>query len=189
MVISAVWLAIMAAGGDTPSCEASIALQVKTELATIHQGMEIYSSIPEGDRTPDQQALLETTMALLQDRNRPVTQRDLDILDRASTYLSSEADWDRDDDRQCDETDTRRSIFCALWQASHDMSGVYEHRRTALQEVRFIIQDRSAGRDYAHRMQDYNNDPETRFADAVSALTEARANLAERLAGQCPPAD
>ena len=128
-------------------------------------------------------------MALLQDRHRPVTQVDLNILDTAARYLASETEWDREDDRQCDPSDTRRSIFCALWQASHDVTGVYEHRRTALQEVRFIIQDRSAGRDYAHRMRDYNNDPATGFEDAASVFSEARAVVSDRLARQCPARD
>ncbi|WP_323760854.1 hypothetical protein [Maricaulis sp.] len=170
----------------TAGCEAGFEPSIARELAVIQRGMHVHTSVLQEDRNADQRALMAETMGLLAARDRAVSQLDLDILDRALTLLHSEAVWDRADDRNCRETDTSWSIFCALHQASIAVTGGYEHRRTALQEVRFIIQDRSTGRDYAHRMMDYNNDPTTDFEAARSTITQARAVVAARLDAQCP---
>ncbi|WP_291843651.1 hypothetical protein [Maricaulis sp.] len=171
------------------ACDQAIRLDIEAEIATINYGMQIYTSVPEAERTDEQRRLLASVMTLLDSRDRPVSQADVDILDAALGYLSSEAVWDRADDRRCGQQDTRWSIFCALQRASVDVTGTYEHRRTALQEVRFIIEVRSEGRDYAHRMMDYNNDPETSFDEARAVVSEARAVVADRLSRQCPAKD
>jgi len=180
-------LAAATLGAAAPSsCLAEIERAIASELATIQAGMQVYASVPPDERDERQRALMAETMALLGARERPVSRLDLEILDRAFAILDSEAVWDRADDRVCNPDDTSWSIFCALHQASIEVTGEYEHRRTALQEVRFIIQDRSEGRDYAHRMMDYNNDPETDFAAARSTIASARLVVADRLAAQCP---
>jgi len=185
MLISLTAIALVLAPAST-GCEAGFEQSIADELAVIQRGMRVYSTVPQAEWNAEQRALMTETMTLLAARDRPVSQLDLDILDRALSILHSEAAWDRADDRECSADDTSWSIFCALHQASIAVSGGYEHRRTALQEVRFIIQDRSAGRDYAHRMMDYNNDPATDFDAARSSIAEARIVVAERLAAQCP---
>lgn len=44
----------------------------------------------------------------------------------------------------------RRSLFCALHQASVDVTGEYDHRRPAMQEVRFALEDATGGRAFEH---------------------------------------
>ena len=48
-----------------------------------------------------------------------------------------------------------------------------DHRRPALEIIRSIVDDRSRGRGYHHRLMDYNNDPRTSFSDVQSLFREA----------------
>lgn len=54
--------------------------------------------------------------------------------------------------------------------ATIEAAGKAEHRRAALQEVRFVIDEITADRNYHHRLMDYNNDPTTTFADVQEVL-------------------
>ena len=116
-----------------------------------------------------------------EDREQAVSAQDLAILDGADAILAAEADWNRHDTRECLPGATSFSLFCALHKASTDVLGVYDHRRAALQEVRFAVEVATKGREFEHRLMDYNNLPETRFSDIKRLLAAARARVAERL--------
>ena len=116
-----------------------------------------------------------------EDREQPVSAQDLAIIDEADAILAEEADWNRHDTRECPPGATSFSLFCALQKASTDVLGVYDHRRAALQEVRFEVEDATKGREFEHRLMDYHNLPETRFSDIKRLLAAARARVAERL--------
>lgn len=90
-------------------------------------------------------------------RDRAVEASDIEILKRTRNILADETVWDRADDRVCDEGDTTWSLFCALYKASIEIAGEYDHRRVALQEVRFAIEDVSGGQEFDHRLKDFNN--------------------------------
>lgn len=124
-------------------------------------------------------------------RNRPVTVDDVRILVRTSELLAQEPAWNRSDDRQCqdDEASGRRSLFCALQAASVEVLGRYDHRRVALQEVRFAIQEATRGREFEHRLMEFNNLPETSLADMQAVLKIARERVEARLAAAAPPSD
>jgi len=98
---------------------------------------------------------------------------DREIVERAAGILSSESTWNRADDRKCPRDATTWSIYCAMEKATIDVAGAFHHRRPALQVVRQIVDERTAGRPYAHRLMDYNNDPSTRLADIRSLFAEA----------------
>jgi hypothetical protein len=119
----------------------------------------------------------------LERRGRPVTSEDLRILTRVNEILRDESVWNRQDDRQCDDDNTRGrwSLFCALEQACIDVLGQYDHRRVALQEVRFAVEDATRGRQFAHRLMDFNNLPETQFGDVKRVLQVAAERVATRL--------
>lgn len=114
-------------------------------------------------------------------RDQEVDADDLRILERADAILSSDAVWNRADDRRCPEGATRWSLYCALHQASLDVLGRYEHRRVALQEVRFAVEEATRGRDFEHRLMDFNNLPETRLADIKHVLRVAIDRVRARL--------
>lgn len=116
-----------------------------------------------------------------EDRSQAVSRADVDILDRATSLLASESDWNRNDTRVCPPDAKTLSLFCALQKASVQVLGAYDHRRVALQEVRFAIEDVTGGREFEHRLMDFNNLPETSFNDVKKVLSIARAKAAARL--------
>ncbi len=124
----------------------------------------------------------EPTSPEAEQRSLPVTDQDLRILDRADAILSDPAKWDRHDDRICTPEDTTWSLFCALQRASVEILGGHDHRRVALQEVRFAIEEAAPDQVFEHRLRDYNNLPTTRFEDIQAVLHVARERVADRLA-------
>jgi len=123
------------------------------------------------------------TSPQLEQRGQPVTIEDLRILEKAEDLLKDESVWNRQDDRQCedDEAAGKRSLFCALQKACIDVLGHYEHRRVALQEVRFAVEDATRGRDFEHRLRDFNNLPETQLVDIRRVLRVAKDRVTSRL--------
>jgi hypothetical protein len=57
--------------------------------------------------------------------------------------------------------------------ATIEVSGAFHHRRPALEVVRRIVDERTRGRPYEHRLMDYNNDPTTRLSDVRSLFEQA----------------
>ena len=98
---------------------------------------------------------------------------DREIVQRAMKILSSTAVWNRSDNRKCPAEAATWSIYCAMEKATIEVSGAFHHRRPALQVVREIVDERTRGRPYDHRLMDYNNDPTTRLADVRSLFREA----------------
>ena len=117
------------------------------------------------------------------ERPRLVTTDDLRILEKADQLLKDESAWNRNDDRACDDDRaTRRfSLFCALETACAEVLGEYDHRRAALQEVRFVVEETTRGREFKHRLMDFNNLPETRFDDVKQVLRTSVQRVASRL--------
>lgn len=116
-------------------------------------------------------------------RDQPVTGDDLRILLRASELLKDESVWNRNDDRICDDDEAtgKRSLFCPLQKACIEVLGKYDDRRVALQEVRFAVEEATAGRDFEHRMRDFNNLAETRLVDIKRVLQVATDRVKDRL--------
>ena len=106
-----------------------------------------------------------------ENKEQPVSQEDLQILLRAKEILSDESQWNNDDDRVCNDDDTKWSLFCALKKATIETIGEYDHRRVALMEVRWIIHKLMEGEDFKHRLMDFNNT--RKFNDIVKVLDES----------------
>lgn len=121
-------------------------------------------------------------------RGQSVTVEDLRILDKADAFLRDESAWNRADDRRCDEDrETGKwSLSCALDVACTEVLGRYDHTRAALQEVRFVVEDVTGGRQFEGRLMGFNNLPETRFEDVKRVLRVARERVAARLEAQRP---
>jgi hypothetical protein len=109
----------------------------------------------------------------------PVTPTDLQIVQRARQLLDSPAKWNRADNRKCPADAKTFSLYCALETATVQSGRNFEHRGAALQEMRFVIDEITAERNYDHRLMDYNNDPTTTFADIqeVFHITESLMTL------------
>jgi len=96
----------------------------------------------------------------------PVTKADVQIVKRARKILNSESKWNRADNRICPADAKTFSLYCALEEATKEVTGKFEHRGAAMQEARFVIDDIAPNRkNYNHRLMDYNNDPTTTYAD------------------------
>lgn len=134
-------------------------------------------------RPPAKAPVLTPTTPQAEDRDQPVSAEDLAILVRAETLLRDSSAWNRADDRECkdDEATGKRSLFCALQKACIDVLGTYDHRRAALQEVRFAVEDATRGQEFEHRLRDFNNLPTTRLADVQRILVVAKGRISERL--------
>jgi hypothetical protein len=115
-------------------------------------------------------------------RNQPVTVEDLRILEKADSFLKDESAWNRQDDRQCDDDQAtgKWSLSCALDVACIQVLGQYDHR-AALQEVRFVVEEVTAGRQFEGRLMGSKNLPVTRFAGIKHVLRVARERVQERL--------
>jgi hypothetical protein len=170
------------AAGGAANCD--FTAQVAEELSVIDEGERIGGTIEEAAWTAEQRQSVERAGQLLDSHDRPVTTDDIAILNRALEILASEAVWDRADDRQCSPEDATFSLFCALQRASIETLGQYQHRRVALQEVRFALEEITADRAYEHRLRDFNNDPATTLADVRGVIIVARGRVASRLLAQ-----
>lgn len=115
----------------------------------------------------------------------PVTPDDIAILKRADEILASEAVWNRSDTRDCSRLAGSWSLFCALKAASIDITGRYDNRRVAIEEIRFAIIEvmgMDIGRPNVHPLMIFNNLPATRFEDIKKVLRMAGQRLAARIA-------
>lgn len=156
-------------------CLALIVIPTIPAAATLIPGAQSTKQTPE----------TKPTSPALEQRNQPVTEDDLRILLKASEILKDASVWNRKDDRVCDDDEAtgKRSLFCALQKACIDVLGKYDHRRVALQEVRFAVEEATRGRDFEHRLRDFNNLPETRFDDVKGVLRVATDRVKSRLKG------
>lgn len=154
-----------------------------TLFVTMLVGISLAELACEQTRPSTQAPQITATSPQLEERDQPVTADDVAILVRAEALLSNSSGWNRSDERECadDEASGKRSLFCALQKACIDVLGSYDHRRVALQEVRFAVEDATRGRDFAHRLRDFNNLPETRLEDIKRVLAVAKERVSARL--------
>ena len=136
-----------------------------------------------GPPTAKEEPRLTPTSSDLERRDDSVSEEDVEILEGATRLLVDESGWNRSDDRKCDDDEEtgKRSLFCALQEASIEVLGEYNHRRVALQEVRFAIEDVADGREFAHRLMGFNNLPETTLADIHDVLRISTERVVARL--------
>lgn len=152
-------------------------------LATFLGALALVRGLDAGAALPQQAPQLRASSQELERRNLPVSEDDLRILVRARELLKTDSVWNGNDDRECadDEATGKRSLFCALQKACVDVLGTYEHRRVALQEVRFAVEDATRGQDFEHRLRDFNNLPTTRLADIQRVLQVATDRVKARV--------
>ena len=110
----------------------------------------------------------------------PPTANDIRIIERALDLLSNESTWNRQDTRSCSPAAKTWSLFCALRQATTEISGGIHYRQPALQAVREEV-DRVYAQVSKHRLMEYNNSQATSLADVRAVLLAAENNLKQRL--------
>ncbi len=121
----------------------------------------------------------EGALALRLNTERQVrpTQQDTAIISRAIALLPDAARWNKNDNRECPTAQPKLSLFCALMQATGELSGGVHYRQPALQAVREVLNTVDASRIKTHRIMDYNNHPDTTLEDIHTLLHAASAKL------------
>ena len=115
----------------------------------------------------------------------PVSKSDVQIVQKARQILTSPEKWNRADNRTCPATETKFSLYCALEEATYEVTQDFAHRGAAMQEARFVIdEDLAPHNHYDHRLKDYNNDPRTTFADVQRFFDLLQGRIEGRLAEQ-----
>ena len=152
------------------------------EISEINIGFNVYKrfvleDLSEDDLSETEILLLERMEMILESRNRPVDVQDLAILEGAIDRLADQDSWDQADDRKCEVSDKKFSLYCTLYFASIDVTGEYQHRRTVIQEVRFAVEEASDGREFEHRLMDFNNHPTTTFENIIDVLRNTKEKL------------
>jgi hypothetical protein len=119
----------------------------------------------------------ELLISMIVDKQLPPTRDDIRILERARELLSDERKWNRQDNRTCPPNPGKWSLFCALLQATQEVTGDVHYRQPALQAAREVLDEVGTGRFGKHRIMDYNNHPETTLAEIQQLLRTARERL------------
>jgi hypothetical protein len=119
-------------------------------------------------------------MRLEVDANRQVRPNadDLAIIDRATALLPNAEGWNKDDTRMCPPGQKKLSLFCALMQATTEVSGGVHYRQPAMQAVREELNLVDKARIKTHRIMDYNNHPDTTLQEIHGLLQRAKARVA-----------
>jgi hypothetical protein len=130
------------------------------------------------DARRDNDALALTIAA---NNQLPPTQDDIRIIQRAKAMLSDDKSWNRQDNRTCPANPQSWSLFCALEQATQEISGGVHYRQPALQVAREVLNEVGGSRLGKHRLMDYNNHPDTTLAEIHALLDTAQARLEKRL--------
>ena len=113
----------------------------------------------------------------------PATDADRRVLEMAMDLLADADHWHQQDDRKCldDDETTVRSLYCALKHASLAVCGEYNHHNTAVQTVRFVIDDVLPDHEFTHTIMDFNNAPQTGHRDVLEVLAIARKRISKEL--------
>jgi hypothetical protein len=108
---------------------------------------------------------------------------DLEALEMAEQLLADSANWHKLDDRKCEDdiVNNKWSLFCAIKQASIQKMGEYNHHNTAIQALRFTIDELVPDHGFAHTLMDYNNSSSTTHADIMMVFEKAKERIKEEL--------
>ena len=115
----------------------------------------------------------------------PVSREDIEILETAKRVLMNQGQRNREGDRNCDDdlANGHFSVFCALYSSSLEVTGVYRHRRPAMQAFRREALRRYPG-EYAHRLRDINNRADIADRALIDVLDSVIAELQSELSSQ-----
>jgi len=113
----------------------------------------------------------------------PAQKVDLDILNRAEQLLANPSNWHKHDDRKCEDDikSNKWSLFCALKHASMEQRGEYNHHNTAMQTVRFVIDNLIPDHGFEHTLMDFNNAPSTTHKVILNVLHTAEERISKEL--------
>lgn len=96
------------------------------------------------------------------DEDAPPSRDDLEILERTEAILSDERVWDRSANRRCTPRATTWTLFCALRDATVEVTGEFHERQPALVILESVINDVFREMGFQDPLVDYNT-----YEDAI----------------------
>jgi hypothetical protein len=152
------------------------------EVVTARSGSAGVAKLPYGWFALDsaQQKGDSLTLTISANKQLPPTTDDIKIIQRALALVSSVDVWNKNDNRQCPPNPQKWSVFCAMTQATQEISGGIHYRQPASQALREVVNEVGGTRVNKHRLMDYNNHPDTTLADIHNLLAMAQAKLEKR---------
>jgi hypothetical protein len=157
--------------------------QLTYRCLLIKQDSSVYSGNCTCEKQEPIQLIIRTFTnedAILQGNSLQPSQKDIRIIDRALTLLNNGANWNRNDNRICDNTPNKWSLFCSLLQASIDIDSTYKHLRPAIQAARQAINEATSNKQYEHVLRDFNNESQD-FESISKVLIRAKEIIKEKL--------
>ncbi len=124
-----------------------------------------------------EQSARQLSVSFSFDDDVPPSAVDLKIVQRAHEVLGDVAAWDRNDDRNCEPSDTAWSLYCALHRATIELTGEFHHRQPALQVVRRVVSEIGSDRISGHRLMDFNNHERTTLDEIHGVLDLAATRI------------
>jgi hypothetical protein len=103
--------------------------------------------------------------------SREAVDEAIQVLIMADVLLPDEGAWDRSADRVEGPVDGRYTLYGALATACKQVTGQFAHRHPALQVVRAVIAIRMPGREWEHRLAEFNSEAD--FCDVKAVLSSA----------------
>ena len=158
---------------DPTRFELSDSVHVRTKVAKLPFG---WFPLRTAELKSDSLMLVINAEALL-----PATRDDIQIIDRALELLKDVSIWNKKDNRICPPNPGNWSLFCALTQATVEVSGGVHYRQPALEAVREVLNEVGGARLRTHRLMDYNNHPDTTLDDIHNLLRTAKSRVERRL--------
>ncbi|HEX4810508.1 MAG TPA: energy transducer TonB [Bryobacteraceae bacterium] len=111
-----------------------------------------------------------------------IAANDLRVVQYARKLLTSEAVWNRADNRQCPPNAKSISLYCALEKATLEVTGAFHHQGTVMEDARSALDDVAPHHpNYNHWLMGYNNDPSTTFADIQNILRATEQRVRKRI--------
>src|SRR5262245_14068029 len=109
----------------------------------------------------------------------PVSDTDFRILAKARQILSGPSVWNRHDVRYCEDDAKQNSwsLFCALYQASVDVTGKFLPLLPVMMDVRAAIGEITNGQRFDAILKEYNNLESTTYANIATVFDRAEKRL------------
>jgi hypothetical protein len=74
------------------------------------------------------------------------------------------------------------SLYCALKKASEEATGRFDHRARVMEYTRYTVDEVAANRSsFQHRLEGYNNSPQTTFDDIQRVLQLVAEHIQQRI--------
>lgn len=113
----------------------------------------------------------------------PARKVDLEALEMTEQLLADLSNWHKMDDRKCEDdiANNKWSLFCAIKYASIQKMGEYNHHNTAMQALRFAIDELIPNHGFEHTLMDFSNSPSTTYHDILIVIDKAKKSIEKEL--------